>query len=502
MFVVPQPNGTYFVIGPVPSSTSSWVPVSGTGVILSHIPIDLSRVQQASMAASLIDEAPSPATDLPVGTECLPMAQVARLQEVSVPPEAAVPESTAATSTSRPAARERFAITAAQMREARRMPNEFKIVCARRLRLHRPDLSSDQIQAISGATTLPLARDAAYNGSMDALRDILTELPREDDEGALAYATRVHMRHPKLPLVNLDMLSGAGLPTLRAHLSSGDPNTTLDQVLTAVPRNPEETLRQHARHLRSQFPHLLKSQLARITGSSACNIGGDPKLAVLSDKERQIRDEIPRDPGESGTRHALRILAAQPSLSPRQVANITGLDENNIRQKLRMQRARASTNSTTATAAAAMAAFLVHKASTGEAPQRRTLETSIRYALRLHLHNRDLSTEQLAAASGATLEQIGACTAFRRSEAELVAVGVKWPRDADESRLRYGLRLLSSDPSLLEEEAAVLADVNAGSLRRTVRNADSAVDHSGQSSTSEARLTAPPAAPSSNATPT
>ncbi len=155
--------------------------------------------------------------------------------------------------------------------------------------------------------------------------------------GRAGEAPRLSQRHPPLGSGNMTMPPGESTVESRRRASRPQRDLDLATVTGQIPRRERESNIAYARRLKKGFPALRQVDLSYLSGAAQSSLCQDPEIRPLSAEAEHIREQTPRNEGESNSDYALRLRQRHPGIRLLDLSGLSGVHPSNLRQSARFQ---------------------------------------------------------------------------------------------------------------------------------------------------------------------
>ncbi|WP_242560475.1 MULTISPECIES: hypothetical protein [Pandoraea] len=207
---------------------------------------------------------------------------------------------------------------------------ESNIRFAARLYLTHPELTRTQIGALSGATRWQMDSHPVFQKTRNQLAAIRNAFPRLPKESAQAHANRISANHADLTCEALAHLVGCSIHSLRYRFPKLVSQSRPPSIAAIPPKKEGESYREHAFRILTANPHIPLARLAKLVGTHEANLRSDPRYFTLTPELQKVLTTTPRQPYETKSDHARQLRLKHPTLTPTQIAKLTGLDVSNV----------------------------------------------------------------------------------------------------------------------------------------------------------------------------
>ena len=325
---------------------------------------------------------------------------------------------------------------------------EDRTTYARRLHEARPELALHDLALISGAREAQLKRDPTFKPVSSALAAIAEANARLNGENGIAYAERLKSMYPDLEMEDLSLLSGATLSNLSRNPAFGRLPSSLAEFSASIPREHGEKALAYAQRVKKRYPDIPLADLAMVAGVKKEYLKASPLIIEKLPDLAPVANSLPRWAGESATAYARRLHTERPELTIEQLSQLSGVTKSTLRR-----------DPTLKDVPAALAAVAV-------AMPKADAESTISYARRLGLVYPELQLADLAALSGAPESTLRRDPAFKVVSPELAAIAEAIPRLKGENATAYARRLQRHRPALTIAQLSLLSGVEETRLQR------------------------------------
>ncbi|VVE03169.1 hypothetical protein [Pandoraea anhela] len=213
----------------------------------------------------------------------------------------------------------------------RRLPEESRIRCARRLHEQFPWLDIDDIADVSGASRSHIRAALARQRLTSDMAYVLLQSPPAPRESGRKYAARLRAERPTLTDEQIELLSTARSPNIRPQGPGALPRD-LQHVAQSTPQSIDEPSLHYARRLHTVHAGLTPIQLSQLSGAHVSNIRADPAFCTLTPELESVRARLRREPNENRTAYARRVYAAFPHLSREDLSLVSGVTQVHLDQ--------------------------------------------------------------------------------------------------------------------------------------------------------------------------
>ncbi|MBW8832793.1 MAG: hypothetical protein JF606_26030, partial [Burkholderiales bacterium] len=220
-----------------------------------------------------------------------------------------------------------------------KLDGENKQTYARRLHSAHSQLTLHEISQLSGVKESHLKEDPAFRALPEHLAPIYEQFPQLDRESNSAYARRLHSAHQHLAWSEIALLSGVKESHLKADPAFRALPEHLAPIYEQLPQLDRESNSAYARRLHSAHQHLAWSEISQLSGVKESHLKEDPAFRALPEHLAPIREQLPQLEGESKLAYARRLHSAHPHLIWREISQLSGVLESNLKRNLAFKQA-------------------------------------------------------------------------------------------------------------------------------------------------------------------
>jgi len=284
--------------------------------------------------------------------------------------------------------------------------------------------------------------------SLQSLPVLRERVPKRDGENNQAYARRLRLELPQLTLPQISQLSGVKKSNLKQDPAFGELPADLAPIREQIPQLEGEKNQAYARRLHLARPQLTLRQISQLSGVTESNLKHDPAFRKMPANLASIRTQVPQLEGEKNQAYARRLHLVLPQLTLPQISQLSGVRESDLKRDPAFRK---------------LSADLAH---IREQVSQLESEKNQAYARRLHLALPQLTLPQISQLSGVTVNHLKEDPAFREMPAELAPIREQFPQFEGEKNQAYARRLHLAVQQLTLSQISQLSCVTESQLKQ------------------------------------